>query len=109
MLRRLNGHEFPTQTLRLFVDCVLIFLSQRAEEERSDYVKEGEDYRARAEYDDRMRGGDEGPDRGRRDHRHHDGRRRVGDRRELFEVFSLYAELAADGDHADRDIAHAQA
>src|SRR6266511_4367724 len=108
-LRDLLGSEFPAQTLRLFVDGVLILRSQRPEEERPGYVNEREDYRARAEYVDRMRGGDQGPDGGRSDHRHDDGRRRVGDRRELSEVFPLHAELAADGGHAYRDVEHAKA
>src|SRR5262245_47096757 len=107
--RDLLGSAFPGQTLRLFVDGVLILRSQRPEEERPDYVNERKNYRARAEYDDRMRGGDQGPDGGRSDHRHDDGRRRVGDRRELSEVFPLHAELAADGGHAYRDVEHAKA
>src|SRR5262245_55543235 len=108
-LPELNGREFPAQTLRLFIDGVLIFRSQRPEEERPDYVNEREDYRTCGEYDDRMRRGDQGLDRGRSDHRHYDGRRGVGDRRELFEVFPLHAELAADGGHADREVEHSQA
>ena len=42
-LRDLNRCEFPAQTPRLFVDGVLIFRSQRPEEERPDYVNERED------------------------------------------------------------------
>src|SRR5262245_7552579 len=108
-LRGLYERELPAQTPRMFVDGVLIFRSQRPEEERPDYVNERKDYRARAEYDDRMRGGGQGSDGGRSDHRHDDGRRRVGDRRELFEVLPLHAELTANDGHAYRDVEHAKA